>query len=390
MRLRPWTKAHSLTRKIPLHFPPPSVVIHTDASRSGWDGQAPSQTYQGTWSQTFQRFHINVLEAMAVFLTLKRLKPKKGFPYQTGPGQTSSSPLPKQEGLSVETCQSRHDSHLHSGTPESMASISNTSSRSPERDCRLPIQNKTPGIRMVPGRSIIPHDLQTPPRPPSGLIRDRIQPKALLLRGSQHGPSCLCNRCITTGLEPVEEDISLPTSQLPHEGSPQAEILQGQSGSCSPRLAKEQLVPSSAGTATPPPSASQPDFDTGSPNQDCISFVLANESLGFMDFLKFAAKRRFGIEAANIDFTEADKSESTIRQYNSAFKKLLSFIHKEKPKEMDTNLAISFFRSLHESGLAASTVTTTKSALAKIFYYAFDMRLNDLCFLSIARSCARL
>ena len=76
-RQTPWSTAHSLSRSVPLHFPPPSVVIHTDASLSGWGGHAPSQTVQGTWSSTFQQFHINVLDAMAVFLSLKRLKPKR-------------------------------------------------------------------------------------------------------------------------------------------------------------------------------------------------------------------------------------------------------------------------------------------------------------------------
>ena len=53
-------------------------MIHTNASLSGWGGQAPSQRCQGSWSQNFKHFHINVLEAMAVFLTLKKLRPKRG------------------------------------------------------------------------------------------------------------------------------------------------------------------------------------------------------------------------------------------------------------------------------------------------------------------------
>ena len=57
---------------------------------------------------------------------------------------------------------------------------------------------------------------------------------------------------------------------------------------------------------------------------------------------------------------------------------------------MSLNLAISFFKSLHDSGLASSTVTATKSALTKIFLYGFDINLNDPCFSSIARSCAKL
>ena len=109
-----------------------------------------------------------------------------------------------------------------------------------------------------------------------------------------------------------------------------------------------------------------------------------------MGFLKFAARRRFNIDPVNMDFTEADKSTSTIRQYDSAFKKLSLFIRSSNLSEMSINSTLSFFRSLHESGLAASTVTTIKSALAKPFFYGFDLNLNDYCFSSISRSCARL
>ena len=92
-----------------------------------------------------------------------------------------------------------------------------------------------------------------------------------------------------------------------------------------------------------------------------------------MGFLKYAALRRFGIEPANVTFSEADKADSTIRQYNSAFKRLTQFLRAEAPQEMSPNLTLSFFRSLHESGLAPGTVTTTKSALVKIFAYGFDI-----------------
>ena len=76
-RLRPWRTTRSLSRSVPLHFPPPSIVIHTDASLTGWGGHAPSSSVQGTWSTPLSHLHINVLEAMAVLLALKRLKPRR-------------------------------------------------------------------------------------------------------------------------------------------------------------------------------------------------------------------------------------------------------------------------------------------------------------------------
>ena len=90
-----------------------------------------------------------------------------------------------------------------------------------------------------------------------------------------------------------------------------------------------------------------------------------------MGFLKFVAKRRLDIDPENMDFTDEDKSESTLRQYDSAFRKLTYYLRLYRPKEMSINVALSFFRHLHNSGLAASMVTSTKSTLA------------------IARSCAK-
>ena len=77
-QLRPWTKASSLCRSVQLLPPPPSIVIHTDASLEGWGAHSEKNQVQGMWSNKFQNFHINVLEAMAVLLALKRLHPSPG------------------------------------------------------------------------------------------------------------------------------------------------------------------------------------------------------------------------------------------------------------------------------------------------------------------------
>ena len=77
-QLKPWTKTRNLSHSIPLLHPPATVTFHTDASLAGWGGHTPTKSVQGRWSGQFQSFHINILEAMAVFLTLKRINPKRG------------------------------------------------------------------------------------------------------------------------------------------------------------------------------------------------------------------------------------------------------------------------------------------------------------------------
>lgn len=76
-QLRPWAKAAKLTRKVPLQPPLQSMTIHTDASLDGWGAHSECQKVQGKWSVKFQTFHINVLEAMAVLLALKRIRPPR-------------------------------------------------------------------------------------------------------------------------------------------------------------------------------------------------------------------------------------------------------------------------------------------------------------------------
>ncbi|MEL7522963.1 MAG: hypothetical protein AAGJ80_15350, partial [Cyanobacteria bacterium J06553_1] len=76
--LKPWSKRAPFRKVVPLTPPPVSMTIHTDASKTGWGGYvSQSQQYQGRWSPTFQRFHINFLELYAVYLTHRKVKPRQ-------------------------------------------------------------------------------------------------------------------------------------------------------------------------------------------------------------------------------------------------------------------------------------------------------------------------
>ena len=76
--LLPWSRESAFNKKVPLSLPPISEVIHTDASKTGWGGHSKRKQVQGTWSPLFRTFHINFLELMAVFLTLRKLRPPRG------------------------------------------------------------------------------------------------------------------------------------------------------------------------------------------------------------------------------------------------------------------------------------------------------------------------
>ena len=76
--LKPWANRASLKRSVPLVPPPISVTINTDASLEGWGGHSETKAVSGLWSPSLKMCHINVLELMAVFLTLRSLRPPKG------------------------------------------------------------------------------------------------------------------------------------------------------------------------------------------------------------------------------------------------------------------------------------------------------------------------
>ena len=72
-----WTVESNLQQGVPLHSPPPGMVVTTDASLEGWgaylhgQGMEPQLT-QGGWSPEETRLHINVLELRAVRLACQK------------------------------------------------------------------------------------------------------------------------------------------------------------------------------------------------------------------------------------------------------------------------------------------------------------------------------
>ena len=57
---------------------------------------------------------------------------------------------------------------------------------------------------------------------------------------------------------------------------------------------------------------------------------------------------------------------------------------------MPKNLAIAFFKSLHDGGLVHTPIATIQSSLRKIFWYGFQIVHTDDLFSSILGACAML
>ena len=61
-----WSTAAHLQKSVRSSLPPPQVIIHTDASLTGWGAFYDDTTLSGVWSPQEARSHINVLEMRAI------------------------------------------------------------------------------------------------------------------------------------------------------------------------------------------------------------------------------------------------------------------------------------------------------------------------------------
>ncbi|XP_068216983.1 uncharacterized protein [Palaemon carinicauda] len=243
---------------------------------------------------------------------------------------------------------------------------------------------------MVLRQKVIQLDLPTSSGSPSRSICHGIQPQTTMLCSPQPGPSGLCPRRHVHRLKQLAEDLPVSTYKHANESPRQAQDFQRTDCPSGPQLAQKQLVSSLGATETPPSADSQPKVNTNSTNSQCVSFLKNSEYPNFMDFMKFAAQKDAETDPLNTLFLESDKRESTLRQYDSAVRKLAKFLKNSGVQTMTTNLAVTLFRTLFEGGLAANTITTIKSALKKIFQFGFNINLTNSYFSSIPRAYARL
>ena len=70
--LRWWANKANLQKWVPVRVGKPSLVVHTDASKAGWGAACDLGHLQGVWSKQESKLHINILEMMAVQLTVAR------------------------------------------------------------------------------------------------------------------------------------------------------------------------------------------------------------------------------------------------------------------------------------------------------------------------------
>ena len=76
-QLLPWSNAKDLSKSVPLKLPPITLTNHTDVSLKGWGRPLPEKVGSKGVVAQIPVIPYNILKAMAVFLSLKRINQKR-------------------------------------------------------------------------------------------------------------------------------------------------------------------------------------------------------------------------------------------------------------------------------------------------------------------------
>ena len=309
--------------------------------------------------------------------------------YQTDVRQQHNSALFEQKWLEIETHQPCNHSHSLPEPQPLMASVSCSYSGSPKCHSRRPIQECASGIRMDAGQSLFLLHPDNSAESTNRLICHGREPSVASIRLPECRPPSSGNRRSVSELEPVASDLPLPPSEPLIESARKTEDLQRESGPSGTNVAEKQLVSASAGTQTETLTPPSTETHSDSAATKCLRFLMDNRESTYLDFLLLAKKLCKGVERENALFQESYLLSSSMRQYNSSWKKWKAYVYKKEPKSIDLNFCTGFLKHLHDSGLAAS-IGTIKSQLTKPVLVAFGVDMSKDDFTNIRKACARL
>ena len=188
-----------------------------------------------------------------------------------------------------------------------------------------------------------------------------------LLYGFKLGPSGLRHRRPVSGLDPAGGHISVFSGQLSPESTAQSRSFRivvalvapkGQEGYWYPLLLDPRLCP------LPIPSSELSQLL----QLRLYRLISVNEKLDFwvsqgsLPNIAWASNQSIWTLLSQINLNPLFVNTTRISE-------VISLLRSTKPKEMSIYLALSFSRSLHDSGLAVCTVTSTKSILAWFSFY---------------------
>ncbi|XP_064101727.1 uncharacterized protein LOC135212216 [Macrobrachium nipponense] len=283
-------------------------------------GYSQYKKVQGTWLSMFRQFHINIPEAMAVFLTLKR------------PALARNSHVRiVSESLVVVHCINRGDSkasklnhvfiaifslatknHWYLSATHLVGVrnvIADTLSRTTPLESEWSLDRKL--FRWICKQ--IP-DLQV------DLLATEANHKLPCYVAPNPDPLAYATDAMSIDWNNWQKIYLFPPVNLLMKVLHKAKIFHWTSNiSGTTTGPKSNWFPLLLELKLQPRRIPRPEL-TQTVQTHCVSFLKNSECPNFMDFMKFAAQKDASIDPLNILFIGSDKRESTFRQYASAFK----------------------------------------------------------------------
>ena len=319
---------------------------------------------------------------------LEEDQPQEEYSHTSHAGQFNNSSLHKQKRVKISTYKPCDTGDSRACSQDEFLPECSPHSRSQERGSRLLVEVSTPRIGMVSGQGILPLCSTTNSGLGDRSVRHDREPSTSAVCSPEPRPSGSGSGCDGIRLEPVGEHLLI--SPIQHvDGSPrQAQDIQGESSHNSSTMAEEQLVSISSRTRSQAGAHPTTDTQSASAKPDCLRFILEDEQASRADFLKLALGRDVGLSEENVTFLEGDTRRTTKRQYQSGWKKWTTYVREQNPQNISIDFCVSFFKSLHDSGLASSTINSIKSAITVPVKAGFGIELNQGLFNRIPKSCS--
>ena len=255
-----------------------------------------------------------------------------------------------------------------------------TSSREVEYPSRYGFQKRTHGNRMVAGQENIQlvgrKEWPSPSRP----VCKQTEQTGKVLHFPLSRQSGNRDKCLVSGLESVGQHLLVPSGESLSKSDDLSIFLPGQGDFDSSRFSSGALVPSTSGEIQGAvQSARVPLFVSRDVQREGISSKPFNLSASRMETIEKALlEKNFSLGSAS--FINNSWKESTIRQYESIWKKFMAFLSARKIPHITIDPAIvcSFLEfNCKVLGRQYRTLATYKSSLSYPLKVARKLDLND-------------
>ena len=221
------------------------------------------------------------------------------------------------------------------------------------------------------GQGKDPQDFSSPRGGPNG---NSFQFYPRKVRFAIHSPRCDSNRCLDSGLESVEANISVSPSISGCSSSIKSTIFQGSDDSCP----KGSPPPDSSFSPSRPQEVLPSFVPSSAEGQGCLergwqSLVLSLDSVSFLRTHLAVSHKPEVVERLL-----KGKRASTLYQNNVSWRAFQDFVKVSNPVKPDSSLLLEFCIWLRDSrNLATNTIMNYKAAVGQVLEKVFNINCNS-------------